>query len=57
MREADVAPMAAVLIGWTDMEVCALEARVRAAQRDPDVPALDALLDEVLLFTGPTARS
>jgi hypothetical protein len=53
VREDDVARMAAVLIGRADMEVCGLEARLRAAQLDADVAALDALLDEALLFTGP----
>ena len=34
-------------------EIVGLEARLRAAQLDADVAALDALLAETLLFTGP----
>lgn len=53
MPEADVAQMAEVLIGRADLEICGLEVRLRAAQLDADVAALDALLDEALLFTVP----
>jgi len=47
------AAMAAVLVGDADPEIVALEARLRAAQLDADVAALDALIAERLLFTGP----
>ena len=43
----------AVLVGAPDGEVVALEAKLRAAQLGADVAALDALIDEDLLFTGP----
>ena len=53
MRETDVTMMAAVLVGTADPEIVGLEARLRAAQLQADVAALDALLAETLLFTGP----
>jgi len=53
MRETDVTMMAAVRVGTADPEIVGLEARLRAAQLQADVAALDALLAETLLFTGP----
>ena len=53
MHETDVTMMAAVLVGTADPEIVGLEARLRAAQLQADVAALDALLAETLLFTGP----
>jgi len=53
MHEAGVAQMAAVLVGAADPEVVGLEARLRDAQLNADVAALDALLAETFLFTGP----
>lgn len=46
----------AVLAGPADPEIVALEARMRAAQLAGDVAALDALIDDNLLFTGPDGR-
>ena len=43
----------AVLVGTPDSEIVDLEARLRAAQMGADVAALDALVDDDLLFTGP----
>lgn len=37
----------------TDPEIAALEADLRAAQLNADVPALDRLIADELLFTGP----
>ena len=45
--------MQAALTGPPDAAVVALEARLRAAQLAADVGALDALISEDLLFTGP----
>jgi len=42
-----------VLLGEHDPEIVELEARLRAAQLAADVAALDALIAEDLLFTGP----
>ncbi len=48
--------MEEVLVGPADAEIVALEARIRAAHRAADVPALDALVSADLLFTGPDER-
>jgi ketosteroid isomerase-like protein len=53
MIDADEGPLAAVLAGAFDPEMVALEARLRTAQLAADVGALDALIAEELLFTGP----
>jgi ketosteroid isomerase-like protein len=49
----DVALVQAALVGAPDPELVALEARLRRAQLDADVGALDGLIAESLLFTGP----
>jgi ketosteroid isomerase-like protein len=51
--EADADALAAVLAGQVDAEVVALEAQLRRAQLDADVAALDRLISDELLFTGP----
>lgn len=53
MNDAGVDAMRAVLVGAADPEIAALEARLRAAQLAADVAALDALIADELLFTGP----
>lgn len=53
MTDSDRAPFAAVVIGVPDPEIMELEARIRAAQLRADVSALNALLADDLLFTGP----
>lgn len=53
MQASDILPLAAVLVGEPDDEIVGLEARLRAAQLGADVQALDALIDDDLLFTGP----
>lgn len=45
--------MHAVVIGAVDAEIVALEERMRAAQLNGDLGALNELIDEDLLFTGP----
>ena len=45
--------MNAVLVGEPDAEVVRLEARLRSAQLAADVSALNALIADELLFTGP----
>jgi len=47
------AAMRAALVGPADDEIVALESRLRAAQLAADVAALDALIADALLFTGP----
>ena len=51
----DHALMAAVA-GAADPEIVALEVRLRAAQLAADVAALDALIADELLFTGPDGQ-
>ena len=53
MHDIDLSPMASTLVGEPDDEIVELEARMRAAQLDADVAALDALISDDLLFTGP----
>jgi ketosteroid isomerase-like protein len=53
VHEAEITSMAAVVHGPVDREIVEMEARLRAAQLAADVGALDALLAEALLFTGP----
>src|SRR5687768_11695701 len=48
--------MEAVLVGPPDPEIAALESRLRAAQLAADVAALDALIADELLFTGPDGQ-
>ena len=48
--------MNTAFVGAPDAEIVALEARLRAAQLSADVAALDELIDDVLLFTGPDGQ-
>ena len=48
--------MAAALRGTADPEIVALEERIRAAQLSADVDALDLLIADELLFTGPDGQ-
>jgi ketosteroid isomerase-like protein len=52
----DVGVMAAVLVGAPDPEIVAAEAELREAQLGADVAALDRLISEELLFTGPDGQ-
>lgn len=56
MGDIDIARMASVFVGTPDEEMIALEARMRAAQLGADVGALDALISDDLLFTGPDGQ-
>jgi ketosteroid isomerase-like protein len=51
--QADVQALNAVLVGPADAEIVHLEAEIRAAQLTADVAALDRLIADELLFTGP----
>ena len=55
-RATELAPMMAVVVGAADPEIVALEARLRSAQLSADVVALDALISDDLLFTGPNGQ-
>ncbi len=52
----DIAALNAVLVGARDPEIVVLEAEIRAAQLAADVDALDRLIGEELLFTGPDGK-
>ena len=56
MNAPDLAPLQRVLVGAPDPEIVALEARLRMAQLAADVGALDALIADALLFTGPDGQ-
>lgn len=56
MGTSDRELMHSVLVGESDPDIVALEARLRAAQLAADVASLDALLADVLLFTGPDGQ-
>ncbi|WP_310570587.1 nuclear transport factor 2 family protein [Gemmatimonas sp.] len=56
MNELELDLMTSVLSGPADPEMVMLEARLRRAQLDADVPTLDALIADALLFTGPDGQ-
>ncbi|HEX2180544.1 MAG TPA: nuclear transport factor 2 family protein, partial [Actinomycetota bacterium] len=53
MPPGESADLPAVLAAAGDPEIAALEARLRKAQLAADVSALDLLISDDLLFTGP----
>lgn len=56
MTHDDVNPFTNARVGPDDPEIVALEARLRVAQLAADVAALDELISDDLLFTGPDGR-
>jgi hypothetical protein len=56
MNAPVVDPLEAVLVGPHDPEIVELESRIRTAQLTADVAALDAIIAEALLFTGPDGQ-
>ena len=56
MAEIDTAAFDHVLVGRADPAIVVLEARLRAAQLNADVTALDDLISDDLLFTGPDGQ-
>lgn len=56
MSNVDVHALESVSVGVADREILELEAALRAAQLGADVEALDRLISEELLFTGPDGR-
>ena len=56
MSDSDDAAMRAVLVGAADPGIVAAEARIRAAQLAANVAALDELIADELLFTGPDGQ-
>jgi hypothetical protein len=53
MDEMDTTAFEQVLVGPPDREIVLLEARIRAAQLNADLVALEDLISDDLLFTGP----
>lgn len=56
ISSADLRTMEAAVVGATDADIVAMEARIRAAQLAADVGALDDLIADELLFTGPDGQ-
>ena len=56
MSEIDTRALAQILVGTADEEIVRLEARLRAAQLGADVAALNELISDDLLFTGPDGQ-
>ena len=56
MDDIDTQPLEQVLVGNADREIVLLEARIRAAQLEADLAALEDLISEDLLFTGPDGQ-
>jgi ketosteroid isomerase-like protein len=56
MDDIDISALEHVLVGDPDLEIVTLEARIRAAQLRADLTALDDLISDDLLFTGPDGQ-
>ncbi len=56
MSDIDTMELEQALVGDTDQEIVSLEARIRTAQLSADTTALDQLISENLLFTGPDGQ-
>lgn len=56
MRDPARTRLHSVIVGHADPEIVNLEAELRRAQLDADVAALDRLIADELLFTGPDGR-
>jgi ketosteroid isomerase-like protein len=56
MSDLSLAMMTTALRGLSDPEIVECESRLRVAQLDADVVALDRLIADALLFTGPDGQ-
>lgn|SRR5574339_430503 len=56
MNDIDTRAFEQVLAGIRDQEIVSLEARIRAAQLHADLTALNELISDNLLFTGPDGQ-
>ena len=56
MDDIDIGALDQALVGIPDQEIVILEARIRAAQLRADLIALDDLISDDLLFTGPDGQ-
>ena len=56
MDDIDTRPFDQALVGSADRDIVILEARIRAAQLGAELSALDELISEDLLVTGPDGQ-
>src|SRR5262245_42614145 len=56
MSDIDIQALQQVLVGIADQEIVVLEARIRTAQLSADITALEELISDDLLFTGPDGQ-
>jgi len=56
MNDMDTSALDQALVGNADPEIVLLEARIRAAQLSADLTALEDLISDDLLFTGPNGQ-
>jgi ketosteroid isomerase-like protein len=56
MNDVDTTALDQALVGIADQEIVILEARIRAAQLNADLTALEELISDNLLFTGPDGQ-
>jgi ketosteroid isomerase-like protein len=56
MNDIDIVALDQALVGIADQEIVILEARIRAAQLSADLTALEDLISDHLLFTGPDGQ-
>jgi hypothetical protein len=56
MNDVDISSLEHVLVGDADPEIVALEARIRNAQLNADLTALENLIADDLLFAGPNGQ-
>jgi ketosteroid isomerase-like protein len=56
MKDIDTTTLDRALVGNTDPEIVVLETRLRAAQLTADLAALQDLISDDLLFTGPDGQ-
>jgi ketosteroid isomerase-like protein len=56
MNDVDTTALDQALVGIADQEIVILEARIRAAQLNADLIALEELISDNLLFTGPDGQ-
>jgi ketosteroid isomerase-like protein len=56
MNDIDTTSLDQALVGIADQEIVILEARIRSAQLNADLTALEELISDNLLFTGPDGQ-
>ncbi len=56
MSDIDTSAFERIIAGNTEQEIVKLEAQLRSAQLNADLTALDELISDDLLFTGPDSQ-